>query len=85
MKIRPPAVVVGPPRELGAPVLIPAGTPAMVPYGICQAMSPVFTSTAVRRPQGGAQQGQPLAENEYAENEIADWAVLGLVLYKIGD
>ena len=52
----------------------------MVPYGICQAMSPVFTSTAVNRPQGGAQQGQPSAENENAANEMADWVGLGCVL-----
>ena len=53
---------------------------AMTPEEVHQAVSPVFTSTAVSRPQGGAQHGQPLAEKEKAENEIAAWAALGLVL-----
>jgi hypothetical protein len=39
----------------------------------------------VSRPHGGAQQGQPSAENEYAAKEIADCAEPGCVLYKIGD
>src|SRR6266436_3405011 len=59
MKISPPAVVIGPPPKFVAPVLIPAGTPSIVPKGICQAMSPVFTLTAVSLPHGGCQQGQP--------------------------
>src|ERR1700730_4108893 len=60
MNVSPPAVVSGPPPKLVAPVLIPAGTPSIVPNGICQAMSPVFTLIAVSLPQGGCQQGQPL-------------------------
>src|SRR4029077_18183369 len=60
MKMSPPAVVSGPPPKFEAPVLIPAGTPSIVPKGICQAMSPVFTLIAVSLPQGGCQQGQPL-------------------------
>src|ERR1700692_1505735 len=64
MNVSPPAVVVGPPPKLGAPVLIPAGTPSIVPKGICQAMSPVLTLIAVSLPQGGCQQGQPFTDSE---------------------
>src|SRR6266566_4037262 len=60
----PPAVVIGPPPKLEAPVLIPAGTPSIVPKGICQAMSPVLTLIAVSLPQGGCQQGQPFTVNK---------------------
>src|SRR5580692_1265121 len=64
MKMSPPAVVIGPPPRLGAPVLIPAGTPGIVPNGICQAISPVFTLIAVSLPHGGCQQGQPFTVSE---------------------
>src|SRR5260221_7237869 len=59
MKMSPPAVVIGPPPKLGAPVLLPSGTPPIVPNGSCQAISPVFTLIAVSLPHGGCQQGQP--------------------------
>ena len=60
MKSTPPAVEVGPPFcELGAPVCTPGGAPSTVPNGICQAISPVLTSTAISLDQGGCQQGQP--------------------------
>src|SRR5436189_4705854 len=64
MNVSPPAVVIGPPPRLELPVLTPAGTPSIVPKGICQAISPVFTLIAVSLPQGGAQQGQPFTERE---------------------
>src|SRR6266478_5377143 len=64
MKMSPPAVVIGPPPKFEAPVLIPAGTPSMVPKGICQAMSPVFTLIAVSLPHGGCQQGQRFTDRE---------------------
>src|SRR5579863_2920219 len=64
INMRLPAVVIGPPPKLGAPVLIPAGTPSIVPNGICQAMSPVFTLIAVSLPHGGCQQGQPFTLSE---------------------
>src|SRR5215471_7467051 len=64
MKMSPPAVVIGPPPKLGAPVLIPSGTPSIVPNGICHAMSPVFTLIAVNLPHGGCQQGQPFTVSE---------------------
>src|ERR1700720_113240 len=64
MNVSPPAVVIGPPPKLGAPVLIPAGTPSIVPKGTCQAMSPVFTLIADSLPQGGCQQGQPFTDSE---------------------
>src|SRR6266516_3848067 len=64
MNVRPPAVVIGPPPRLEPPVLTPAGTPSIVPKGICQAISPVFTLIAVSLPQGGAQHGQPFTDRE---------------------
>src|SRR6266516_1473003 len=64
MNVRPPAVVIGPPPRLEPPVLTPAGTPSIVPKGICQAISPVFTLIAVSLPQGGAQHGQPVTDRE---------------------
>src|SRR5437867_12363112 len=62
INVSPPAVVIGPPPRLEAPVLTPAGTPSIVPNGICQAISPVFTLIAVSLPQGGAQHGQPFTD-----------------------
>src|SRR5438094_2041119 len=64
INVSPPAVVIGPPPRLEAPVLTPAGTPSIVPKGICQAISPVFTLIAVSLPQGGAQHGQPFTDTE---------------------
>src|SRR5215469_6838401 len=62
MKIRPPAVEIGPPPELFPPVFTPAGVPSIVPNGTCHAMSPVLTSIAVSLPHGGRQHGHPLTE-----------------------
>src|SRR5437867_9160001 len=64
INVRPPAVVIGPPPRLEAPVLTPVGTPSIVPKGICHAMSPVFTLIAVSLPQGGAQHGHPFTDRE---------------------
>src|SRR5437773_8334443 len=64
INVSPPAVVIGPPTRLEAPVLTPAGTPSIVPKGMCQAISPVFTLIAVSLPQGGAQHGQPFTDTE---------------------
>src|SRR5580700_7408603 len=60
MKIKPPAVEIGPPPELFPPVFMPGGVPSVVPNGTCHAMSPVLTSIAVSLPHGGCQHGHPL-------------------------
>src|SRR5438876_10189247 len=59
MNVRPPAVVIGPPPRLEPPVLTPAGTPSIVPKGICQAISPVFTLIAVSLPKAAPSTAKP--------------------------
>jgi hypothetical protein len=53
MKIRPPAVVIGPPRFKRPVFLLPSGNSSVTPSGTFQAMSPVRTLTATRFPHGG--------------------------------
>src|ERR1700730_4510541 len=62
IKIRPPAVAIGPPRtidpnSLGAAGALPIG--GNCPRGTVHLMSPESVSTAFSTPQGGALQGEP--------------------------
>src|SRR5437588_13060325 len=66
MKSRPPAVVIGPPRGSGVPVL---GTPSAVnssnsPSGVRHATSPLFTLTAISSLHGGCWQGHFLGPSQ---------------------
>src|SRR5947207_15860160 len=72
MKIRPPAVVIGPPRGSGVPVF---GTPSASnsskdPSGLRHAISPVFTLTATISLHGGAWQGHFLAASQNRPPEL---------------
>ena len=63
MKIRPPAVTIGPPM-LGMPQLSASGIlPRVVPSGTCQRIVPFAMSTALSVPQGGAVHGRPSGES----------------------
>src|SRR4051812_1341144 len=61
MNTKPPAVASDPPI-FGRPVLcLSAGRLSVMPRVVCQAISPVFTLIAKRRPQGGWLQGMLLS------------------------
>src|ERR1700674_3996921 len=54
---RPPAVTMGPALFADPASCLPAGNASTSPSGTCQAKSPVFALTAIRRPHGGRKQG----------------------------
>src|SRR5215468_10979895 len=65
MKTRPPAVTIEPPRLIdpNSEDFGEIESCGMRPSGTSQRISPVFKSTAVSLPQGGATQGVPLGDD----------------------
>src|SRR3954466_6162613 len=55
---RPPAVTIGPALFADPASCLPSGKLSTSPRGTCQAKSPVFAFTAIRRPHGGRKQGK---------------------------
>src|ERR1051326_5642463 len=55
---RPPAVTMGPALLADPASCFPSGNDSTSPSGTCQAKSPVFALTAIRRPHGGRKQGR---------------------------
>src|SRR5436190_529459 len=72
IKMRPPAVAIGPPRGSGVPVFgtFRASNSSKDPSGLRQAISPVFTLTATISLHGGAWQGHFLAASQNRPPEL---------------
>ena len=59
MNTSPPAVTIGPPEPLLAPVsCLPFGSSSVMPRRLAHRMSPVLPSTAISRPHGGLMHGR---------------------------
>ena len=59
MNTSPPAVTIGPPELLLAPVsCLPLGNSSVMPRRLAHRMSPVLALTAISRPHGGLMQGR---------------------------